>query len=229
MSNLPIKAKLEELRSEAYVKEMNEVLSDEEKGVLRTHLEYGGLPISLETSTKFFELFLTNTNCHDIWKLNRSFPFGAILDARIKYKWDKEKDDYAIRLQSQIKNKIIQAQLETADLMSDMLLATKKRSGAKLKRYLQSGNEEDLDGSLTIESIAGMQRILEGLMKITGQDKTTVNKNITETRSSVDVKVVGGEPMTGNADMKTLPPEDAAAVLQIIANANRKANDSSNK
>lgn len=229
MSNLPIKAKLEELRSETYLKEMGEVLNDEEKGVLRVHLEQGGLPLSVETSGKFFELFLTGTNCYDIWKLNRSFPFGAILDARIKYKWDKEKDDYAIRLQSQIKNKIVQAQLETADLMSDMLLATKKRSGEKLKRYLQSGNEEDLDGSLTIESIAGMQRILEGLMKITGQDKTTVNRNITETKTSVDVKVTGGEPAVGDGNMKTLPPEDAAAVLQIIANAGRKANESSNK
>lgn len=220
MSNI---VKLEDVRNDAYIAEMNEVLSPEEKLELTTYLEKGGNPLSPETAAKFFELFLHGTNCYEIWKINKAFPYGAILDARVKYRWDNQKEEYAIRLQTDIKNKVAQAQLETADLMSDMLLAAKKRNSAKIKRYLQTGDEKELDDSLKIESLKTLRDIVEGLMKITGQDRSVTVKNINETKQSLDVNITGNLISSGNS-IETLETEDAATVLKILADAKRKQN-----
>ena len=227
--NLPIKAKLEQIRTPEYMSEFNQVLNEEEKQSVRIYFESGGQPLSPDTSAKFFELYITGTNCYDIWKINKPFPYPAILDARVKFAWDKQRDEYSIRLQSEIRNKVAQAQLEAADLMSDMLLAAKKKSSHKLKRYLQSGDEKELEGAMGIENLGAFQRIIDGLMKVTGQDKTSVIKNVTE------VKQIGNPQTTTNGnlvspanDIKTLDTESSAQILEIMANAKRKANESGN-
>lgn len=221
MSNL---IKIEDIRNETYISEMNTVLSPEEKQELTSYLEKGGNPLSPDTAAKFFELFLNGTNCYDIWKINKAFPYGAIIDARVKYRWDSQKEEYAIRLQTDIKNKVAQAQLETADLMSDMLLAAKKRNSAKIKRYLQTGDEKELDDSLKIESLKTLRDIVEGLMKITGQDRNVTVKNINESKQSLDVNITSGVLSSGN-NIETLQTEDAAAILKILADAKRKQNE----
>lgn len=220
MSNI---IKLEDIRTEHYMAEMNNTLSPEEQSELREYLEKGGHPLSPDTAAKFFELYLNGTNCHDIWKINKAFPYGAILDARIKYKWDLQKEEYAVRLQNDIKNKVTQAQLETADLMSDMLLAAKKKNSAKLKRYIQTGDEKELEDALNIGSLKTLKDIVEGLMKITGQDRNVTVKNFSESKQSLDVNITSGVMSSGN-NIETLQTEDAAAILKILADAKRKPN-----
>lgn len=222
--------KIEDLRSEEYVKEMNQILSPEEKSELISYIESKGMPLSPDTAAKFFELFLKGTNCHDIWKINKAFPYGAILDARVKFKWDQQKEEYAIRLQTDIKNKVAQAQLETADLMSDMLLAAKKLNSDKIKRYFQTGDEKELKDALKIESLRSLKEIVEGLMKITGQDKgstSTIKIEASQTRDATPVSTNGNLISSGN-NIETLETEDAAAILKILAEANRRKNDDSN-
>lgn len=224
MSNL---IKLEDIRNESYIQEMNLVLNQEEKSELTSYLSGGGLPLSPDTAAKFFELYLNGTDCYDIWKINKAFPYGAILDARIKYKWDIQKEEYAIRLQDNIKKKVAQAQLETADLMSDMLLAAKKKNGIKLKRYLQTGDEKELEDSLNIGSLKTLKDIVEGLMKITGQDRNVTVKNVNESKQSLDVNITSGVLSSGN-NMESLQTEDAAAILKILADAKRKQSSENN-
>jgi hypothetical protein len=219
MSNI---IKIDQIRNEKYLAEMNLFLSTEEREELISYLENGGHPLSPDTAAKFFELFLNGTNCYDIWKLNKAFPYGAILDARIKFKWDAQKDEYAIRLQNDIKNKVTQAQLETADLMSDMLLAAKKKNSAKLKRYLQTGDEKELEEALNIGSLKTLKDIVEGLMKITGQDKNITVKNINESKQSLDVNITGSINSAAGNGIETLETEDAATILKILADAKRK-------
>jgi hypothetical protein len=227
MSNI---VKIQDLRSEEYIKEMNQVLTPEEKLELVSYIEDRGTPLSPDTAARFFELFLKGTNCYDIWKINKAFPYGAILDARIKFRWDQQKEEYALRLQADIKNKVAQAQLETADLMSDMLLAAKKLNSDKIKRYFQTGDEKELKDALKIESLRSLKEIVEGLMKITGQDK---GSNIT-IKTEGNPKDAGGTPSTnGNliasgVGIETLETEDAAAILEILAEANRRKNDDQN-
>lgn len=227
MSNL---IKLEDLRNEEYINEMNAVLTPEEKAELTYYLENKGLPLSPETAAKFFELYMTGTNCYDIWKLNKAFPFPAVLDARVKYRWDAQKDEYAIRLQTEIKNKISTAQLETADLMSDMLLAAKKLNSEKLKKYLQSGNEKDLDGALKIENLKSLKDIIEGLQSLTGQDRKMTIRNITENAPGVNPASpsTGGNLITSGQGIESLETDDAATILKIMAEAQRKKNNESN-
>ena len=67
--------------------------------------------------------------------------------------------------------KVVKAQLETAALYADMLSATVKKNGHKLKKYLQTGNEKDLNGVLLPESILALGKVVEGLQKLTGQDR----------------------------------------------------------
>ena len=152
----------------------------------------------------------------DIHRLNKAFPYEAILWARVQYHWDDQKDNYIINLQSAVHDKVLKAQLETTNLLSDLLVATNKRYGDKIKRYIQTGDEKELEGVMAVDSINGLLKLTEGLLKATGQDR--VVKSITENKHTTEVNVnVGAQ--TGNS----LGSEDAAKVLAIIADARRRS------
>ena len=133
---------------------------------------------------------------------------------RVKYKWDQEKDDYIIKLQTTIKDKVLKAQLETTSLVTDLLAAANKKHSAKIKKYLQTGNEADMEGALNVDTLQGLMKLSENLLKITGQDRQTKstieNRNIME----LNVKTADGT--------NTLSSEDAAKILNLLAESKRK-------
>lgn len=190
------------------------ILSEEEYESVKKYLESGGKRLSTETATSFFSMYLNGYDTKEIFRLNKAFPYESILIAKVTGNWDKEKEDYLSKLQENIKEKLIKAQLESINFLSDLLSATHKKHGDKLKKFLTSGNEKDLEGTMSVDSVSQLLKVVEGLNKITGQDRpkandTTINVNI-------DQRSVN--------NIASLSPEDSAKILNIVSESKRKGN-----
>jgi len=192
------------------------ILPQEELDQAAKYLAAGGHQLSPDTAMRFFQLFLNGSDCKEIHRINKVFPYEAILLARVKFRWDEERDSYIMKLQTTIRDKVMKAQLETTDLMTDILVAAKKKHGDKIKKYLQSGDEEDLKGAFSVDTIHSLMKLSESLLKITGQDKNI--KVTTENKNSFNLSVSSG----GTGGPGNLSPDDAAEILRIIAESKRK-------
>jgi hypothetical protein len=205
-------------RTEEFIALASNDLTPDELVVLTDHAASGGQTLTPEAAARFFELYLNGSDCKEIQRLNRAFPLGMILDAKVRFKWTEKRDSYSVELQSRILDKVRKAQLETTELITDLLVATKKRYGDKLKKYIQTGNDQDLDNVLNIDSLKELLKVSEGLLKITGQDRQT--KSVHETKNTQNVNLtLSGAPVEG---AEALDPEDAAKILEIFSNAKKK-------
>lgn len=198
---------------ESFEDKSRRILSIPEHNMLMTYVESGKHPLSPETSANFFGLFLTGNSIGEIHRLNKAFPYEAILWAAIKYDWHQKRDEYALDLQSQTAQKVMMAQLETAGLMADLLSAANRKHGDKIKKYIQTGNEADLGDSLTIENLHSLMKIAESLQKVTGQANTVKVK--TENTQNLNVNV------TASTNGQAMDANTAAAVLKVIAESKR--------
>lgn len=145
-------------------------LSLKERVAYENYLANGGANISPSTQAQFLALFLRGKSCEEICALNPSWPLGAIVKCRIEGDWDKRLFEYREQLFSGVKERLQQIELESINFLTDMLAAAHKQQGDKIKRYLQTGNEDDL-GEMKISSIAGYSKVLELVVKVTGQDR----------------------------------------------------------
>ena len=218
-------AKLPELRNEEFLKKANLYLTNEEMGSLTVYVESGGLPISPNTASGLYELFLNGSSTMDIWKMNKNIPYGAIVDAKIRFNWDEQKDLYGLELHSKIRDKVIKAQLEMTSLVTDMLSAANRKHGEKIKKFLQTGDEKHLEGALSIDSIMGMQKTIESLMKITGQDKQSKEDKKLVDIQNAPIQVKGMDVSSAVQDSGNLSSEDAAKVLEIFVKSKKGLNE----
>jgi hypothetical protein len=218
-------SKLLQLRNEAFIQKMNEFLTEEEKACMTIYVESGGMPLSPNLAGGLYELFLNGSSCMEISKLNKGLAYGAILDSRIRFDWDKNREEYASDLHSKIRDKVIKAQLETTELMTSILTAANKKHGDKIKKYIQTGDESHLDGALNIDNLNALTKITEGLMKITGQDKVGKDDkklvDLNNTASSSGPRAIGGRSSPTDLANTELSSEDAAKVLEIFVNAKK--------
>lgn len=217
MNNLVIYDIPEDFKTKAQA-----LLTIPEYNILKEYLEAGKHPLAPETASALFQLFLNGSSCGEIHRLNKALPFAAILHARVKYDWDNLKDNYAIDLQKKVAEKVIKAQLETGDLLTDLLAAAAKKNSAKIKKYIQTGNEEDLGDSLSIDSLNSLMKITESLQKLIGADKVSTVKTQSTQTLNLNVATATGHPKVDSQENTELDTEDAAAILKILADSKRK-------
>jgi len=203
-------------RNDEYVALAKSELPPEDVIILTEYAASGGLPLAPDAAAKFLQLFLNGSDAHEIQRLNKPFKIGQILDAQVRYKWSERRDKYSMDLQDRVVDQARNAQLQTTELMSNMLVAANKQHSDKLKKYIQSGDEKDLDGALNIESLQSLLKITEGLLKITGQDRVSKVKVSTTETKNLNLNI------TGSGD---LSPDDAAKILEIMSAAKRKKPD----
>lgn len=187
------------------------LLSDDQFGDLQLYINSSGSELALSTAQTFFELFLHGNNVDEIHRLNSTFPKAAIQWSRIKYDWDKLREDHMYNLHQSTMQKVMKAQLDATSLIADVLSATSKKHGDKLKKFLQSGNEKDLKGALDISNINQLTKMTEALTKITGQDKNT--KIVEEKTVNLNVNTTGAEKFS---------PETSAKIIAAVAEEKRK-------
>lgn len=190
-------------------------LTGSEYESLEKYIASGGKQLAPDRSARFFELFLNGSTTREIHEYNKAYPYDSIVWARIKERWDQQKDEYVRQLQIGIKDKLIKAKLETAGLMADVLAVAKKQQGEKLKKYLSTGDESHLKDSIAVDSLFTLQKAIDALAKITGEDR---NIKVTK-EEKLDVSVT-----VGDAGTEGLSAAAAAEVLAIVAADKRKNN-----
>lgn len=159
----------------------------------------------------FFQLFLNGSDVREIHRLNPAFPIEAIHYARVYGNWDEEKERYIRAMQESIKDQLVKANLETVSLLTNMLAVANKQNGDKLKKFLQTGNEKDLAGAFSIDSIHQLLKVLEGLQKAVGMDKPQ------------DASVINHIHVAGaQAQVAVISPPAAAKSLAEAAAEKRK-------
>lgn len=149
-------------------------LTTNEQNAIERWLGRNEPPLSASIADKFYELFLQGNTCEQIHRLNPAVYMGAIVHARIRDRWDSRKNEYLSELYSNTKARLSQAQMESVHFAADMLAAVHKLNTEKVKRYLQTGNPEDLIGvTMLPTSIKSYKDLWETIQKATGQDKGT--------------------------------------------------------
>jgi hypothetical protein len=177
------------------------------------YIKDGKPELALTTAQKFFELYLSGCPIEEIHRLNMAFPISAIAWAAIKYNWEAIKQEYIIGLQRKIAEKVMKTQLEATGLYCDLITAANKKYGDRVKKYLQTGEEQDLGDSLQIASLHQLVKAVAALQEVTGQNR---NVNINK-REQLDVNV-----NVGNKIDDGISSEGAAKILQVIADEKRK-------
>ena len=138
-------------------------LSEQDQESLQLYMENDGKPLPLKTARAFFELYLTGSTVDDIAKLNPSYDKNAINLCRVQFEWDKTYHETIISLQNRIQAKVIKAQIEAVGLYSDVIAAANKKHGYALKKYLQTGDEEYLVGTMAVKSVSQLATAINGL------------------------------------------------------------------
>lgn len=193
------------MQSEEFYAEATRYLDSTDFVALKDYREAGKMRLAPSTTAGMFELFLNGTSLREIHRLNKAFPFGAILWSYVEEKWEDKKVKFIDELHDATRQKLVKATMDTASLLSDMLSAAYLQHGSKLKKYMQTGNPEDLGDAMTVDSITTLVRAIDGLQKITGTDKTVKVKNETVFSGTLTVANGGHSPqMSGEEAAKFL-------------------------
>lgn len=186
-----------------------ERFSQRELKLLEEVKENGARPISVTLSAEMYHLFLEGYSCAEIAKLNPPLTESDLLYCRMRYKWDDQKDLYALELQRRVKEQFMKTKLESLQFLSNTLAASHKYHNQKLLKYLQSGKDEDKPENL-INGTTSYKAIIETIAKLTGEDR--IQK--IESKSSVDVNIKSDET-------KAISKELHSQILAELAKTNK--------
>jgi hypothetical protein len=165
--------------------------------------------LSLDTSKRLYELFLHGLSMEEICSLNPTLPTGAVIKARVDGRWDERREVYLGELLGETSTRLKQTGAEAVQFMSLLLAAAHKEHGEKLKKYLQTGNPDDL-GGLRITSFKGYKDVIDSLAKLIGGQKGA---------SAVTVNVGAdgsGSVSDSSGSVTRWSPEEADAIRAAI-------------
>lgn len=121
-------------------------------------------------NSQLFQLYLNGKTTEEIRRLNPQLALGEIVAAKVEGRWDDRRDDHLDALLSETAKRVQQATLETVDFVCDLLAVANKEHGDKLRRYLQTGNANEL-GEFKIDNLPQLKATIEVLQKLSGQDQ----------------------------------------------------------
>lgn len=145
-------------------------ISNKERAAYEEYVRKGNQNVSPSTQAQFLALFLRGKSCEEIQSINTGWPLGAIVKCRIEGNWDTKLEEYREQLFTGVRERLAQIELESVIFLTDMLAAAHKQQGDRIKKYLQTGNEDDL-GDMKISSIGAYSKVVELLLKTTGQER----------------------------------------------------------
>lgn len=184
-------------------------LSKREHAAYEYMMKYNQPKIAPTRSAEMYQLFLHGKSCEEISRLNPGFSLGQIVRARVDEEWDDRRDRHLAELLENARSVVQQRQMESILLLTDYMGAFNKLFGDKLKKYISTGNVQDLDGIPF--NLKQYKEVLELMLKLTGQDKK-------EVKGEVLHKHVSEQPIP--AAPTGLTQEQAAQVLMIIDQKN---------
>lgn len=185
---------------------LRNALSPDEKRALELYETSDGIPLSPATSAQFLNLYLNGYTTSEIQKMNPGFKLGIIVQAKVNHEWDRHKAEYINVLMTQTRESVQKTQLEAIRFASDGMAVHQRVLGNAFKRYLQTGNEEDLGPHKDSINIKTYKEYVALLLQLTGQDaKKQVSGEINHT-----VKVDDG---TKTIDAATIDGSDLLKLM----------------
>ena len=177
--------------------------------------------LSTSLSLKLFELFLNGSSCDEIVKVNNNLiTLGQVLEVRVRDGWDDKKSKYLAELYSGVVDRVRQTQMEAVSFTADLLAATHKLHGTKIKKFIQSGDEKEM-GGLAINGLQSYQKAVDILLKLTGQDKKEASAKLqmpVSSSTAVASSVVSDKLLPGGTE--NLNSSIADRVLQFLESGN---------
>lgn len=154
-------------------------LSETEAKAYQKWVEDGRPKLSPDKAAQFFAVFLQGYDCVQISKSNPGFDLGLIVRARVEYEWDERKSEYLQKLMQDVVQVSQKTTAEAIKFASDGMAAFHKLAGEKFRKFLQSGNEEDL-GEFKGLSFKNYKDLIEIFGKLTGQESKTQQRIVGE-------------------------------------------------
>ncbi len=192
-------------------------LSQRELASYQAYMGLGQAPMAASTQAQFFQLFLNGSTCEEIIRLNpNGFSLGAVVRARIENSWDQKLDEHKAYLMDKVRERVQQVQLETVERVALEIAVNNKLASDKNKRFLQTGNEEELAG-MGAGGLKHLQALTALLLTLTGQDtkkSTTQVVGVVDHRHSAAPADPNALPVPPAA--KPFSPDQAASYLEII-------------
>lgn len=142
------------------------------------------------------QLFLQGYTTREIQKLNPAFKLGIIVKARLEHGWDHQKSEYIDTLMTQTRESVQKTQLEAIRFASDGMAVHQRVLGNAFKRYLQTGDENDLGAHKDQISIRNYKEYVALMLQLTGQDKKQVSAEIVHKNEPLG-KLVDAETTSG--------------------------------
>lgn len=190
-------------------------LSPAEKKIYQDWQENKNKPsISPTTAVKLFGLFIHGIGCQEIVNLNApAFCIEQILEARVRDQWDEKRKTYTDEIYAGIVSNARQTQVESVQFVSTLLAAAHKFHGQKLQRYLQTGDEKELTG-MSVDSFRTYKSVAETLLKLTGQDRATIEKRIE--KPGVNIQNAQILNLSGGPVPPSVSPQIANQILAYL-------------
>lgn len=161
-----------------FISTATSVLMPNEKESMFNYIRSGGRQVPASLNQSLFELFFNGCSPEDIHELNPSFPIAAIQWMRVTYKWDDTVMTNVIRNNSLLVGKINKAQVDAAMLMSDMIAVATKKHQNKLRKYLQTSDEKNLEGVMTLDNPERFSKMVESLIKLVYREEQVMQIKI---------------------------------------------------
>lgn len=135
---------------------------------------------------------------------------GIIVKARIEHDWDRHKKEYVDTLITQTRESVQKTQLDAIRLATDAMAVHQRVLGGAFKKYLQTGNEDDLGPHKDQISLRNLKEWTSLMMNLTGQDKKAAAEsapapnpmNTVEGSKSIDVAGTDGSDLLKMLDIK---------------------------
>lgn len=148
-------------------------LSGDEADAYRSFAMGDEQEIPIKDQESLFELFLEGNSCRAISKLTGR-SLGSILSARIQNGWDDLAKQVSRSLAEKTAQKAAIANAKAVEMLSSLLLATVKENTEKIAQYTITGDPATL-GSLRLDSVKDMLKVIEQLSKIINPPQKTPN------------------------------------------------------
>lgn len=185
-------------------------LSPNERVAYENWVNQGGASLASKTAAQFFELYLQGYSAEDIAKSNPPFDLGLIVKAKVDFDWENKRNEHIQSLSNSVHQAVQKVSLETVQFAADAISVYHKLAGERFKKYLRTGDEQDL-GPFANMSTRTYKDFLEILLKMTGAGAKK-EVSVTHTVVQSNEKTVDSVPAN-----RPLSSEDAALLLEKLS------------
>lgn len=181
--------------------------SKREMEILNESVVNGIRPIAPTLASQMYNLFAEGYSCSEIAKQNKGLSEGDVLYCRQKFKWDEQRDEYALHLTNLVQQRMIKQKMESVEYLTNMLSVIHKADKDLMLKFLQTGNIDDLP---KIGSLKTYKDIVETLAKITGESNTKKLKIDGKIEQETTIRNEGASPIN-------IAPELQTKLLELLA------------